>query len=148
MIDVSHKADHAYAISVQDIHDFESKYGKIRTGNFVLAYTGWGKKWPDVEQYRNQGINGIMTFPHFSIEAAHLLVEKNITGIGIDTLSPDSGSDQYPVHELFLSRGKYIVENVCYVDTLPAVGMTIIIAPLAIQGATESPVRMFAVHLA
>jgi len=142
VIDVSHKAHESYALSVSDIEEFESKHGLVQAGTFVLCYTGWGKKWRSPEEYRNER-DGFMYFPHISIEAAQVLVEKNICGIGLDTPSPDNATGNYPVHGLLLSHNTYIVENVAYVDNLPATDNTVIIAPLAISGATESPVRMF-----
>jgi kynurenine formamidase len=142
VIDIAHKVTHDYAISVKDIIEFESHYGPIKPKSFVLGYTGWGKKWLDSEQYRNVNSNGNMSFPRFAPDAAALLVERDVCGIGIDTLSPDGGAQDYPVHNIFLSKGKYIVENVAYVKDLPTVGMFVFIMPLKIEGVTESPVRI------
>ena len=148
VLDVSHKMTSDYAISVEDIDEFEARYGRIPENSFVLGYTGWGSKWPDVASYRNVGSDGRMQFPYFSQKAAAVLLERGVCGIGIDTLSPDAPLvvDNYPVHHLFLSAGKYIVENVAYVQGLSPVGMTALIMPLKIEGATEAPIRFIALQ--
>lgn len=83
-----------------------------------------------------------MQFPSVSKEAAQLLVERNIKGLGIDTLGPDTAESGYPVHQVILGQGKYLVENVANADLLPPVGSTILVAPLYILGGTEAPIRL------
>ena len=84
-----------------------------------------------------------MRFPTLGCDAAEYLIEKNIRGLGIDTLSPDSPHGDFPVHTLLLTAGIYIVENIKYVSDLPAAAGFLQIVPLAIVGGTESPVRAF-----
>jgi kynurenine formamidase len=66
-----------------------------------------GHYWDIPERYHNH-----YQFPTVSREAAKLLLLRNISGLGIDTLSPDGPDDDYPVHQLLLGANKYIVENV------------------------------------
>ena len=63
-------------------------------------------------------------------------------GIGVDTLSPDTGKQGFPVHDIFLGAGKYLVENIANSESLPNVGAHILVLPLKIQGGTEAPVRL------
>jgi kynurenine formamidase len=77
-----------------------------------------------------------------SVEAARLLLERDIVGLRIDTLSPDSPHSKFAVHQLLLSNEKYIVENVANTDKLPPTGSWCLIAPLKIAGGTEAPVRL------
>ncbi len=94
------------------------------------------KRWHTPEKYRNQ-----LQFPSISIEAALLLLERKIVGLGIDTLSPDTPSSGYPVHQAILGAGLYLVENVANAHLLPTVGAFSLALPLSIQGGTESPMR-------
>lgn len=138
-IDVAAQAHEQYQISKQDIVDFENTHGQIENNYFVILHTGWAQKHGhDHNAYRNN-----YQYPTLSAEAAHYLVEKNIVGVGIDTLSPDS-TYNFQVHEILLSKNMYIVENLYHTNLLPAIGRQIIIAPLNIAEGTEAPVRVFA----
>jgi kynurenine formamidase len=57
-----------------------------------------------------------MHFPLWSLEAVKFLdMERDISGIGCDTLSPETKSG-FPIHYYILGRGKYIVENLNNLD--------------------------------
>ncbi len=137
VIDVSHHKEAGYKVSVSDVEQFEKQHGIIQPKTFVLFYTGWSKFWNEPEKYHNN-----LKFPSVSAEVAQLLIQRNVSGLGIDTLSPDCDEKGSFVHSIMLGADKYIIENVANADTLPATGSTIIIMPLNAQGAAESPVRM------
>ena len=87
-----------------------------------------------------------MHFPSFSAKATELLIERNIAGIGIDTLSPDTGAlGMFPAHQIMLSAGKFIIENLTNLKLLPAFGAQIIALPLKIKDGPESPARVIAI---
>ncbi|HEY4832630.1 MAG TPA: cyclase family protein [Waddliaceae bacterium] len=144
MIDVSDKAEANYEISVQDIQDHEAKHGLIPSNALVIAYTGWGRFWMNADAYRNMDANGQMHFPAFSAESAEFLLKRNISGIAIDTLSPDCLDPDFTVHKLILGAGKYIIENVGDCLQLPAKGSYAIALPLRVENSTESPIRIIA----
>lgn len=139
IINVSDKAGADYLISVKDIQDYEKNHAPIPENSFVIGYTGWSRFWPDIERYRNPDDKGRMHFPSFAAEAAQLLLEKDIAGIGIDTLSPDCDL-AFPVHKLLLGKGKYIVENLANCHLMPAQGAHVLLLPLNMDS-TESPIR-------
>lgn len=148
VIDVSDKVQNNadYAVSVEDILGFEEKYGKIPENSIVFALTGWDQYWDNSAQYRNVDKNGIMHFPGFSADTAQLLIERNVAGIGIDTFSPDPGAlGSFPVHQIMLSAGKFIIENLTNLKSLPATGSQIIALPLKIKDGAESPARVIAI---
>lgn len=131
-----------YEISSEDIMDFEKKYGEVQKDSIVLFWTGWDHYWNNPEAYRNNHI-----FPSISKEAAQFLISKGIKGVGIDTLSPDKPqSGLFPVHEIFLSNGKYIIENVANLNQLPPVGSIVIALPIKVFEGTEAPIRMIALR--
>jgi kynurenine formamidase len=139
MIDVSTVCHERYSVSPHDIAQFENNYGTIARGTFVMIKTGWERFWHAPEQYHNQ-----YAFPSVSAEAAQLLINRGVCGLGIDTLSPDRPESGYPVHQLFLQQGKYLVENAANLNSLPVQGSFLLILPMKIKGATEAPIRMMA----
>jgi len=144
-IDISNKNDPHYNLSTEDINAHEKQYGKIPKNSFVIGYTGWGKYWSDPLKYRNPDKNGIMIFPGFSKEASELLIEREVVGIGIDTLSPDRPDTHFPVHNIMLGNDKYIIENIANADLLPAHNFYFIALPLKVANGTESAIRAIAI---
>jgi kynurenine formamidase len=141
LVDVSDSVrDHTYVVSMLDIEQFESHFGRIVKGCFVIFRTGWDKYWEDGSKYRNE-----LLFPSISEEVARYLIETGVSGIGIDTLSPDCEGSGFPVHRIVLGAGKYIVENLTNLSSLPATGSTIMILPIKLHGCTEAPARVIAV---
>lgn len=139
VIDVSEKAtkNERYKVSIEDIEDFENKYGKINPKTFVLFFTGWSRFWNEPNRYHNN-----LVFPSVSAEVAKILLDRQIVGIGIDTLSPDCDEKGSFVHSILLGANKYIVENVANAQNMPARGAYILVMPLNVQGAAESPIRL------
>lgn len=144
VIDVSKKAHADYEISKEDIEEYEALYGKIPSHSLVIGYTGWDKYWSCPDKYRNLDEKGQMHFPAFSKDAAEFLLERNVAGLAIDTLSPDCLDLDFPVHKLFLGQGKYLIENITNLGSLPPSGAFIIALPIKAQFGTESPLRIIA----
>ena len=142
VIDVRDKADADYEVSVQDIKQYEARFGSIAANSLVIAYTGWSRFWENPEAYRNVDAEGQMHFPAVSKEAAQYLLQKDVAGVAIDTLSPDCLDAEFPVHQILLGHGKYIIENVADCSRLPAHGAYCLALPLRMEGATESPIRL------
>ena len=136
VIDVSAEEEEI-KISEANVRAFEKQYGKIQKNTFVIFYTGWEQYWDHPDKYIND-----YKFPSLSLECANFLLQREIVGIGIDTLSPDYPDDKFCVHKAILGAGKYIVENVKNSKLLPAFGSFIGIFPLKIEGGTEAPVRL------
>lgn len=139
VINVSNKSHEKYQVSIDDIKEFENQYGVIQQNTFVIIYTGWERFWLQPDKYRNN-----LIFPCVSKSAAELLMGRNINGIGIDTLSPDCITSGFPVHQLFLGAGKYIVENIAHANQLPAIGAYSFVLPIKIKEGTEAPIRLIA----
>jgi kynurenine formamidase len=144
VIDVSKQAGPDYEISLQDIKAYEATYGLIPPKALVIGFTGWSRFWTNSDAYRNTDENGQMHFPAFSSESAQLLMERNISGIAIDTLSPDCLNPDFPVHKIVLGAGKYIIENIGDCSQIPPRGSYAIALPIRAENATESPIRIIA----
>jgi kynurenine formamidase len=122
---------------VDDVLFFEDEFGTIPKGAFVIIYTGWDQRWEQPEKYRNNKI-----FPSISLAAAEMLLSRDIVGLGIDTLSPDAFGSDFPVHQLILGAGKYIIENVANAKQLDPIGCYLFALPIKITDGTEAPIRL------
>jgi kynurenine formamidase len=137
--------DPDYRLSVERIARWEREHGKIPPHSIVLLRTGWASRWPDATKYRNQDAQGKMHFPGFSLEAAKLLLARQINGLGCDTLSTDYGaSEDFPVHTAVLGAGLYQLENLANLPEIPEKGAFLIVAPIKLEGGSGGPVRVFA----
>ncbi|MBM3632002.1 MAG: cyclase family protein [Alphaproteobacteria bacterium] len=137
VIDISDQCYERYSLSAQDVADFESKHGKIASGACVFVKTGWSEFWNTPLQYHNNHV-----FPSVSVEAAELLIERGVSAIGIDTLSPDRPEDGFKVHKTFLGADKIIIENVANLGSMPPTGSFVMVLPIKIKDGTEAPVRL------
>lgn len=137
VIDISAQSHERYSLTIEDVKSFEDQHGKIIPGCFIIVYTGWDKFWHEPAKYRNDHM-----FPSVSKEAAELLLDRCIVGLGIDTLSPDRPEDDFPVHQLILSAGKYIVENIANARTMPPVNAYTLALPIKTASGTEAPIRL------
>ncbi|OJW52675.1 MAG: cyclase [Alphaproteobacteria bacterium 41-28] len=137
VMNVSNQMHERYSLKVKDIESFETQHGVIPPGCFVIVYSGWERYWTTPDKYRNN-----LVYPSLSKEAAQALLDRQIVGLGIDTLSPDRPEDGFPVHKLILGADKYIVENVANALKLPPTGAYTVVCPLKIEKGTESPIRL------
>jgi kynurenine formamidase len=79
------------------------------------------------------------------LEAAKLLVERKVSGLGCDSMSIDYGaSADFAVHHLALSAGLYHLENLADLSAVPEIGAFLVVAPIKLEGGSGGPVRVFA----
>jgi kynurenine formamidase len=136
-----------YQLTVQDVTRWEQEHGRIPDHAIVMLNTGWGEYWKNYPRYKNQDSLGKMHFPGYSLEAAKwLLKERQVKGIGIDTLSIDYGlSKDFAAHHAVNGAGRFALENVGHLDQLPARGFYLTIAPIKIETGSGGPTRIFAI---
>jgi kynurenine formamidase len=138
--------DPDYQLPAAKLAEWENKHGRIPEGAIVLLRTGWAARWPDAKRYRNQDAQGKMHFPGFSAEAARLLIERKVSGLGCDTMSVDFGaSDDFAVHHLALGAGLYHLENLADLSEVPESGAFLVVAPIKLEGGSGGAVRVFAI---
>ena len=137
--------DADYRLPAARVEEWERKHGRIPENAIVLLRTGWSAHWPDAGEYRNQDAQGRMHFPGFSVEAARLLIERKVSGLGCDSLSVDYGASlDFAVHRLALGSGLYHLENLADLSALPETGAFLVVAPIKLEGGSGGPVRVFA----
>jgi kynurenine formamidase len=133
-------------VSVDDLLAWEKRHGRLPRGAFVAMHSGWEARIGDVKRFLNQDAKGVMHAPGFSGQAAQFLVqERDIVGAGVDTLSLDAAAaGKFVAHLAFLGAGKYGVELMANLGTLPAAGATIVVGGPKHEGASGGPARVFA----
>lgn len=137
--------DADYRLPAACVEEWEKRNGRVPAGAIALLRTGWASRWPDSREYRNQDAQGKMHFPGFSVEAAKLLIERRVSGLGCDTMSVDYGaSADFAVHHLALGSGLYHLENLADLSALPESGAFLVVAPIKLEGGSGGPVRVFA----
>ena len=87
-----------------------------------------------------------MRAPGFSEDAAKFLTkERDIVGAGVDTLSLDiAAASKFVAHLAFLGAGKYGVELIANLNTVPPSGATIVVGGPKHEGASGGPCRVYA----
>jgi kynurenine formamidase len=137
VFDVSDRGNSDYSLSPKEIFEFEKESGILEPGDFLLLHTGWEQHWNNPKKYRND-----LKFPGISADAATLLKDRQIAGLGIDTLGVDRPSSGFPAHRILLGAGVLLIENVSSSLQMPTRGGLIICLPIKGRNLTESPVRL------
>lgn len=149
VIDISAKAaeNADAALEVADLEAWESTNGEIPAGAVVFLYSGWDARWSDPEAFRNADADGVQHYPGFSAEAATFLVEqRDIRGIGVDTLSLDIGaSTTFDVHLIILGAGKYGIEGVANLAAIKDHKATVFVGVPRWENGSGGPARVLAV---
>ena len=135
-----------YQLTPADITNFEQAHMRIPDNAVVFMFTGWDQRWDNYDKYKNADAKKVLHFPGFSTDSTKLLAEeRNIAGIGIDTLSVDYGmSTDFMVHHIVHGKGKFHLENVANLKSIPATGAFVILAPIKVENGTGGPARIFA----
>lgn len=150
VINISERAakDADTLLTVDDIMAWEKANGKLPDGAFVAMNSGWDARIASTKDFRNADDKNGLHFPGFAGETAEwLLAERNIVGIGVDTLSLDFGaSTDFKVHLTILPAGKYGIENLANLGSVPVTGATIVIGSPTHVGASGGPSRVLAMY--
>lgn len=111
-------------VTIDDIRAWERQNERLRAGSFVAMYSGWESRVGDPKRYINLDASNVQHYPGFSPAVAEFLVqERDIVGIGVDTLSLDFGaSKDFKTHLTVLPAGKYGLENLANLGNVPPVG--------------------------
>jgi kynurenine formamidase len=148
VVDISKKAarDPNAMVELEDLRKFERRHGRIPRGAIVAADSGWAEKVDDPAAFKGGPAFPNYNFPGWSEEAALWLVEKrDVTGIGIDTLSLDPGNSlTFPVHVNFLATDRYGIENLAGLDRIPPRGATAYVGLIPWEEGSGGPCRVIA----
>ena len=153
VIDITEKVaeDCHYAVTAQDIRDYEAKYGPIPDGAFVALRTDWYKNWPDMDALSGIAEDGSENFPGWSLEALKYIYEvRNAAANGHEALDTDASAEAAKAEDLaceryVLEKGKLQVEVLRNLDQVAPAGAVLFVAWPRIEGAVGLPVRCWAV---
>ena len=140
-----------YAVSVEDIKNYEGKYGDIPDGAFVALRTDWYKKWPDMDALSGMKEDGSENFPGWSLEALKYIYEvRNASANGHETLDTDASivaaeAGDLACERYVLEKEKLQVEVLKNLDQVAPAGAVIIVSYPRIEGATGLPARVWAI---
>ncbi|MDR5683869.1 MAG: cyclase family protein [Armatimonadota bacterium] len=134
-------------LTVDDIRAWERRYGRLPRGAAVFMHSGWESRVGSSRQFRNPDASGVMHFPGFHPDAAaFLLHERQVVGIGVDTLSLDFGPSQdFRVHTTWLPANRWGLENLANLARIPPSGAWVFVGAPKVAGGSGGPCRVFAV---
>lgn len=133
-----------YQVTPADIATHESTHGRLPAGGCLAVNTGWASRATG-PGFRNPDAGNVMRFPGFRPDVAALLLERNIAGVAIDTLSLDRGSStDFGFHTGWLGAGRWGIECIAGLDEVPASGATLVAGAPKIAGGTGGHGRVLA----
>jgi kynurenine formamidase len=133
-------------LELRDLRRFERRHGRIPRGALVAMDSGWAKKVNDPAAFKGGPSFPNYHFPGFSGEAALWLAEeRDVTAIGVDTMSLDPGnSTTFPVHVNFLATDRYGIENLAGLDRIPPRGAVAYVGLIPWEEGSGGPCRVIA----
>jgi kynurenine formamidase len=144
--------DPGYEITPADLEAAVVRQGTpVRAGDVVLVRSGWGRHFDDPD--RTVYVGHESGVPGVAEAGARWLADRGVHAAGADTIAfeclrPRAGHASLPAHRVLLvERGIYIVEALALEELCDA-GVhefLFVLSPLALYGATGSPVRPLAV---
>jgi kynurenine formamidase len=152
VLDLTEKVadDPDYLLTIADVEEWESTFGRLAAGAWLLLRTGWESRGHSQDAFLGIDDTGSHT-PGVAVDCAEWLAgERDITGLGVETVGVDAGlaggfDPAFPVHNYFLGNDKYGLTSLRNLGRLPATGAMIVVSPLPIVGGTGSPSRVLAV---
>ena len=139
-------ANSDYALTMNDILDWESGHGPVPQGCLVLLRTGWQAKWGRPLNYLGGARAPQLHFPGFGLDAVQMLLEgRNIAGLGVDTAGVEPGADTgLSVSEYALGNRLIVLENMTNLDLLPPTGTLLVVGLLRLDGGSGGPAAVTA----
>lgn len=147
VIDVRQRAaqDADTQVTPDDIRSWIARYGEIPPHACIAMNSGWAAKVHD-DGFRNADAQGIQHYPGFHVETAEMLKQETAAmSLAVDTLSLDHGaSATFGTHCAWLPSGRFGIEGLANLDTVPEQGATLVIGAPKVAGGTGGPARIFA----
>ncbi len=147
VIDIKARAaeDADTQVTPEDLKQWIADNGDIPENACVAMNSGWSDKVGG-DGFRNVDADGAQHYPGFHVDAVSMLMEETgAMSIGVDTLSLDHGiSADFATHYAWLPTGRFGIENLANLDSVPASGATLVIGAPKHRGGTGGPARIFA----
>src|SRR5262245_60146375 len=97
VVDIRAKSgkDNDAVLAVDDLRAWEKRHGVIPHGAMVCMLSGWAERVGDPHGYLNMDASNTMHFPGIPVATIEFLLrERDIAGVGVDTISFDPGHDK------------------------------------------------------
>lgn len=135
-------------VTPDDLLAWEQRYGRLPDGAAVFMNSGWATRYGDPVAFLNQDTSNVFHFPGFSKDAVDfLLAERNVVGIGVDTISLDHGpSTDFAVHNTWLPANRWGLENLANLDSVPPSGALVIVGAPKVATGSGGPSRIIALY--
>ncbi|KAK3105067.1 hypothetical protein FSP39_016571 [Pinctada imbricata] len=156
VVNVEAKAnkDPNYAITIDDVKEWEQKHGKIPYGAVFIMNSGWYKRYPDKHRvYNTTDLANISSFnfPGIPGETTKWLIDKRkIHVLGVDTPSIDDGNsaraNSFRSHIYFSNRNIIGIENLANLDAVPESGSMIYVPVPKTRDGSGGLSRVFATY--
>ena len=136
-------------VTPEHVRRWEAAHGPLPPRCFVAMNSGWAEKAGDSKAFfcadESDG-GGASRQPAFHPDTARMLLEdREVVGIGVDTLSFDnSRSNGLDVHLIWLPENRWGVENLNDLSKVPEAGATIVVGAPKFKGGTGGPARVLA----
>jgi kynurenine formamidase len=141
------KADRDARVGRDELLAWERRHGRLPAGSCVAMLSGWN---PVVEMARYGALPAAerRKSPGFDAAAIDLLVQRDVRGIGVDTLSLDAGEAMpaFPVHQSWLRSGRWGLEALANLDRAPVAGGLLFVGAPPVDQATGMPARVIAMY--
>jgi kynurenine formamidase len=150
VIDCSRQAadDANFLLTPERVRQWESEYGRIAAGSWVLMRTDWSKR-SGGEAFLNLKDDGShVPGPHPDL-VPFLARERDVMGFGSEGVGTDAGQafrfdPPFPCHTGMHGSNKFGLASLTNLDQLPPTGAILITPPLKIVGGSGSPCRVLA----
>ena len=152
VIDIRREAaeDPLAQVTPEHVRRWEATHGPLPPGCFVAMNSGWAEKIGDRKAFLcpDESTEGgsASRQPAFHPDTARMLLEdRDVVGIGVDTLSFDNDrSNGLDVHLIWLPENRWGVENLNDLSKVPEAGTTIVVGAPKFKGGTGGPARVLA----
>lgn len=134
-------------VTPDDILAWERRYGRLPQGAIVIMNSGWATRFDNPQAFLNADASNTAHFPGWSKDATDLLMmERNVVGIGVDTLSLDPGtSPDFAVHYSWLPSQRWGLELVANLSNVPPSGALLMVGAPKVYSGSGGPTRLLAV---
>jgi kynurenine formamidase len=139
-----------YTLTMDDVHAWEKKHGKVPAHAFVAMRTDWSKRWPDDAAMQNRDAQGHAHYPGWSKETLKYLHEdRHVTASGHETTDTDPGTstdkEDYSLESYVLGLNHYQIEMLANLDQVPEAGAIVMVTWPKPEGGTGFPARVVAI---
>ncbi|WP_445221490.1 cyclase family protein [Bradyrhizobium sp. Pa8] len=132
--------DPNHAFSLEDLHAWERRHGRVPEGAFVALRTDMSKDWEsNPERFKRT------PFPAWKLETIKFLYEqRHVTATGHESMDTDT-TDKMESETYILKSGHYQIEVMANLDQVPVKGALIVVTWPKVKEGLGFPARAFAI---